>query len=463
MLFGFYNFIAQKTIKNSFMKSFNHASISLVIILLLCFGMANGQETKTVDWLDDFKGEIPAGNYTYKYEYTYFNKELCGINIKAVKIDKKGEERVNRNELYLSDVDENAIKFKVTGKFITVSLETKNSQKFFRYYEGDEFKSYASSVDIYTDQVDKARALVDAFKERLKDCSQQDKSWGSLNESLEWMAKSISTTTRGGTEYNQSFSYDGVKNHLAVFNRKFNDSKGNEVNEVYSFNLADVDPGKVNLVVSGKDLSIELDTKNNEKYIRISKNGDIQNYDNDFAIHVSSLEEARNMIQAFKYSIPLCNPVYKSFSDVNQALTYLKQNIREITSGGNNYTQLFDYESKPDGMATFISKRTDSKGVTIENKYQVYLNELEPKMKLSVSGKDVLLELNVKDKQKLIKTFKDGELQNYSGQIEVYSVDIESARELANAFNYAILNRDPGMLSWTDAAKASAWLASNIR
>ena len=444
------------------MKRNNHTLIFLSSFFLCFFPMLSGQEIETVGWLDDYKGEVIAGSNTYKYEYTYFNKELCGLDIKSIRIDKKGTESIDRNELYLSDIDEHTIGFKVSGKYITVSMETKNSQKFIRYYEDNEFKSYVSSIDIYTDQVDKARALINVIRENLEDCNQQNKSWGSLKESLGWMADNISSTTKGGTEYKQSFSYDDVKPHLAVLNREYNDSKGNEITEIYSFNLADVDPAKVNLNVSGTDLSIELNTRKDEKYIRIMKNGEIQNYDNDFEILVSSLEDARNIVQAFKYSIPLCKPVYRSYSDVNQALLFLKENIKEMVSGSYSYKQLLDYENKPDGIISFISERTDSKGTVVESKYQVYLNELESKVELSVSGENVLLELKVKDNQKLIKTFKDGELQNYSNEFEIFAGDIESGRELANAFNYAILNRDPGLHEWSDQGKASAWISSNV-
>lgn len=442
------------------MKSSNHVLFSLISLLVLSFSVVNGQEAPAIDWLKEYRGEIPVGSNTYWYEYSYFNKELCGISIKSVKMSKKGDESVSRNELYLSDIDENAITFKVTGKYITVNLETKNSQKFIRYFEDGEFDSYVSSVEIYTDQVDKARSLIDVMKGKLKECDRQEKTWGSLKAGLDWLKDNISTTTQSGTEYNQSFSYDEAKNYLVAFNRDYNDSKGIEIKEAYSVNLADVDPEGVSLNVSGTDLSIELNTKNN-KYIGISENGELQNYDNDFEIHVPSLEEARDIVQAFKYVIPQCKPEYKTFSDANQALLYLKENIREIASGSYIYTQSFEQENKPHGIVTYVSKRTDSKGAATESKYQLYLNEIQPEAALSVSGTNVVLELNAKDKQKLIRTFKDGELQNYSNQIEIYATNIESARELANAFNYAVINSDPGLLNWTDAAKASAWLSSN--
>lgn len=444
------------------MKSSNHVLFSLISLLVLSFGLLKGQEAPTIDWLKEYRGEVPVGNNTYWYEYSYFNKELCGISIKSVKISKKGDESVSRNELYLSDIDENAVTFKVTGKYITVNLETKNSQKFIRYFEDGEFDSYVSSVEIYTDQVDKARSLIDVFKEKLKECNRQEKSWGSLKAGLDWLADNISATTQDETEYNQSFSYDGARNYLVAFNRNYNDSKGNKINEVYSFNLADLDPDAVSLNVRGTDLSIELNTKDNDKYIGISENGDMQNYDNDFEILVPGLEEARDIVQAFRYVIPLSKPEYTTFPDASQASLYLKENIREITAGSYTYTQSFDQENTPHGIVTYTSKRTDSKGTTTESKYQLYLNELQPEAELSVSGTDVILELNVKDKQKLIRTFEDSELQNYSNQIEIYASDIESARELANAFNYAVINSDPGLLNWTDAAKASEWLSSNI-
>ncbi len=444
------------------MKSSNHVLFSLMSLLVFSFGLLYGQETPPIDWLKEYKGEIPVGNNTYWYEYSYFNKELCGISIKSVKISKKGDENISRNELYLSDIDENAVTFKVTGKYIIVKLETKNSQKFIRYFEDGEFDSYVSSVEIYTDQVDKARSLIDVLKEKLKECNRQEKSWSSLKAGLDWLTENISTTTKDGTEYNQSFLYDGAKNYLVTFNRNYNDSKGNKIKEVFSFNLVDVNPEGISLNVRGTDLSIELNTKNNDKYIGISENDEIQNYDNDFEIFVSSLEEARDIVQAFKYVISLSKPEYTTFSDVNQALLYLKENIREVTTGSYTYTQLFDQDNKPDGLVTYISKRTDSKGTTTESKYQLYLSEIQPEADLSVSGTDVKLELNVKDKQKLIRTFEDGELQNYSNQIEIYAANIESAREMANALNYAVTNSEPGLLNWTDAAGASAWLSSNI-
>lgn len=442
------------------MKRISKAIIPLAITFFLV-NLLSAQENMPVEWLNTYKGEVSTGTYTYMHDYTYFNKELCGINIKTFKVDKKGVESNSHVEIYLTDIDENSLKFKVTGKYLTVSMQTKNSQKFIKSFDNNVFKGYISSLDIYTDEVDKARDMVAVFKKHLADCKQQEKTWSSLKENVGWLASNISKTTKGSTEYNQSFTYDAAKNYLSVLTRKYNDAKGIEITEEHSFNLADINPDKISLGVSGKDLSVELKMKNDNKYVRTLKNGTLQNYSNSVDVLVPDLETARNIVQAFKYAGEQSKPVYKSFSDANQALNYLQENIKDITSGSNNYQQVLEYESKPDGIVTFISKNTDSKGVTTEEKYQLYLNELIPNVDLNISGKDILIKLNVKDKQKLIKTTKNGELQNYTGQVEIYTDNIEAARELSNAMNYAILNRDAGIQKWADTGKAAAWAISN--
>lgn len=444
------------------MKRVAKAIIPLTGFFLMVIFPASGQENETVGWLNDFKGEISTGNDTYKYNFAYFNKPLCGISVTSVKTDKKGNETSTRDEVYLSDIDQNTIRFKVTGKYITVTMDTRNGQKFIKNYAGDEFKGYVSSIDIYTDQVEKARNLTDILKEQLKSCARKEMSWNSLKEVLDWLSANIGETNNGGTSYLQKFSFDPAKNYLIDFARKYNDSKGNEVNDDYSFNLSDINQGEVNLEVSGKELSIKLNCKEGEKYIGVKTNGEIQNYDNDFEIYVPDLEDARDILQALKYAVSESKPVYKSYADVSQALSFVKDNVKEVSSGNYSFQQVFDYENKPAGLVTFTSKRTDSKGSVTEDKYQFYLNELDPRSNINVSGKEVSIELTVKDKNRFIKTFRNGELQNYSNAIKMLTDNIESARDLVNAFDYAITNGDPGILKWTETTGAENWLTASI-
>ncbi len=419
------------------------------------------QEKEPVEWLSGFNSEVPAGSYTYRYTFDYFNKANCGIMVTAVKTDKKGSETKTQMEFYLPDIDENTIQFKPVSKYITVSMITKGSQKFIKEMEDGNIKGYVSGVEIYVDEVDKARSMVDAFRSHLKECRLQEKSWGSMKESLDWLAKNISKSVKSGTEYEQSFGYDAGKNYLVTLVRKSNDSKGNAVEEDFRFNLADIDPSKMAMNVSGKDLWIKLETKSSDDFIQATKNNEPQNYDDELDIYIPDLETARDILQALKYAVPLANPEYKSWSGVSQALDYLKTNLKDVQAGSYQVSQNFDYGAAAGSPVTYISSHTDSKGTTTEEKYQFYLPDLDPKVSVDVSGKEVKLELVTKEKQKLIKIFKNGEQQNYDDDLTIFSDNIESARELANALNYAILNTEDGLIKWTEAARASDWLTAN--
>ena len=204
-----------------------------------------------------------------------------------------------------------------------------------------------------------------------------------------------------------------------------------------------------------------MKTRDDDKYFKVMKGDEIQNYDNDLEIYVPDLVAARNMVQALKYAIQQSKPEYRTYSDVNQELNFLKENIKSVTSGNSAYQQTIEFENKPDGMVTFGLSETDSKGVTTDEKYMVYLNELEPSASIKISGKDVTIEMNVKNKDKLVKVFKNAEQQNYTNQIEIYAIGIEPARELINALNYAIANRDAGIQKWTDVSKAATWASTN--
>ncbi len=444
------------------MKSITINILLLILIFFSAFFVSNAQNYLPVDWLNKYKNDVLAGSYTYTYDFKYFNKENCGIRVVTIKKNKKGDENENYTDFYLSDIDENTISFKVSGKYITVNMLTKGAQKFVREYEDNVLKSYGPKIEIYTDEVEKARSMVDAFKSHLNECKGHTKSWNSLKESMEWLSATISKTTHKNIEYEQVVRFDGLKNYLVTFERNFSDTKGYFVSDLYKANLADIDPNKIELYTSGADLSIKLSTKENKKYIENVKNGKKQNYNNDFEIYVPDLETARDIHQALKYAVSSSKPEYTSWTDVIEALTYLKNNITEIFLGNYQYEQVFEFEDKPDGMVYFTSKRTDSRGNMTLNKYSFYVNELNPTVSFNILGDDVKLELVVKDKNKFIKTFQDGELKNYSYEIDILVDNIESARELSNAFTYVITNKAAGLIEWNDVNKATDWITSNV-
>ena len=78
------------------------------------------------------------------------------------------------------------------------------------------------------------------------------------------------------------------------------DSKDVSTGYIYEFTMSDINPESVKLEISGKEMTVELETKAKQKLIKPYKNGEPQNFDYDFEIFTDDVVVARNIIGAIK-------------------------------------------------------------------------------------------------------------------------------------------------------------------
>ena len=80
------------------------------------------------------------------------------------------------------------------------------------------------------------------------------------------------------------------------------DSKGASTKEVSSFYLNNLN-SKVGLDVSTSIAYIDRETKNKNKYIKNSSEGNIQPYSSSLKIYVDDIDMARDLINALEHAI----------------------------------------------------------------------------------------------------------------------------------------------------------------
>jgi hypothetical protein len=67
----------------------------------------------------------------------------------------------------------------------------------------------------------------------------------------------------------------------------------------------------------------------------------------------------------------------------------------------------------------------------VEYIYEFNLSDLNPNsVEYDIKGKELSIVLNTNYNAKVIKTYEDGELQNYTNKINIYANDIDLARNL---------------------------------
>ncbi len=84
------------------------------------------------------------------------------------------------------------------------------------------------------------------------------------------------------------------------------DDKGKTTEEIYEFNLSDLNKLMVDLKISSKNVNIILMTKNKEKLIKYYKNGAQQSYISELTIIEDDIDTGQNLVDAFKAEIASC-------------------------------------------------------------------------------------------------------------------------------------------------------------
>ena len=433
----------------------------IIITGLLGFVLANKSylnAQEPISWLADYTGDIVISPNTYRYSFLSMDDNPCKINILEKKVDKKGSETVKAYNFYLSDIDPSSLKFKTSGSSVLVTMGINNSQKFITVMENDGIDGYIASVTLTMNDIEKARGFIDVMKDNITDCKSTQKGWNARHEAIDWLSKNIGTSSISGTTYEQQF-LAGEKDYLVQFKSK---TSGGE--STYDFNLSDINPQKISLVVSGKVLKIEVPALESKYYIRLMKAGDQFSYVRELAIYSDNIEQARSIVNALIYlAAETKKPERMVWSSYNDALTFVENNMGKVKSGSSMLEQSLTFENSPEGKVNVSVQKTDSKGVATNTSYIFYLNDCKPEVALETASGNISMNITTSDKNKYIRVYGGEEIQSHASSVELYANDLELLRELINAMEYAIKNSESGVKSFESVNAAASWLSSNVK
>jgi len=217
--------------------------------------------------------------------------------------------KVSKEEKYafsFRDLNPTVIEFKVNKNVMEVTLQTLTGQKLIKYWKDGQVQSYVDGVSIMVNDPEDARSTVFRLKKLIQLCIDQNKSVvpdGTMKVKLDWLTGAIGDVSVGDVTFNQSFTNpegDDIRFEVTSAGAKTSDQ------EVFEFNLCDIDPNLVNFSVTGKNLFVKLETKYKQKIIKSYKNGKTQNFTNEVLIRCNDIESARNLIDAVKGAAGKC-------------------------------------------------------------------------------------------------------------------------------------------------------------
>ena len=110
-----------------------------------------------------------------------------------------------------------------------------------------------------------------------------------------------------------------------------------------------------------------------------------------------------------------------------------------MKSEGKEIKQKIGLTNNDPCRVSFTVSNTDDKGKTTDEIYEFTLADMNKLMvDLKVSGKNVEVNIPCKNKEKLVKVYKNGVQQAWGTEAKIEANDVETAKNIVEAFKSAI-------------------------
>jgi hypothetical protein len=377
--------------------------------------------------------ELNVGTSKVSYELNYSTSTSDKIVLKTIDMDSKGVQTDEINQFYFIDLNP-IVEIEVTSKNVSLNLRTKEKTKYIKQISKEKTTGYASEAKLYLDNIELARDVMTALEYSVKSGTEGIIEFSTIEKAIDWLIKVPGDVNIDTKAFHQSIQIDRSSENQLDLNVITTDASGASVNERFEIYPEDISKENLKLKISGKKLFVPVSTGKN-KYIKAFKGDAQQNYSDEIEFLFEDILTAKNFIKAVAVIQEKSVVTDRSISNRNVALSYLTENIKAIMIDSKIIEQkITELESK-NCKFEYSTSETDSKGVAVTNNCEFILSDIDfSKSAIVIDSKQLKINLVTKEKQKLIKTTKNGEPGNFIYNVEIYAEDILQAKKILSAF-----------------------------
>ena len=390
--------------------------------------------TDRLDWLKEHIGNVDLIKKQISQELTE-NTDYPGAVILHKNIASGKKEKDINYSFNLAYLNPKQIDFYVSGDAFGLKIATKHGEKLIKVTENNEQKAYTNKFNIATKNVEEARDMQKVLTDIIPLAKQKLEAAlpkiTNLQKGYDILNGLIEKVTVNDQEYAQNMSGDCVVN----FEQTINGSK-KSYNDVYEFNLVDLNKNQIKPKTKAKVIVVELKTKSKQNYIKYTRDGEVKNYKSGIQIYVPGAEQAVIIQKVLQDMTGICqakfDPKKQKSLNFNAASQLLQDNLKNFNLGDTSYEQTVEFLE--DNTSLKYQNVITGKKSSKELLYEVNLSDLNPKsVKIKVSGKKINVEIDTNHMEKLVKYYKDGKIQSYQNKIQFPAPDIETARKIKRA------------------------------
>lgn len=384
--------------------------------------------------------EVSTGKETYVQELNFKEDAPYSLIFILRTTDKKGKSSIEEYLFNLGLFDQNLVRWSSNRDQMRLTLKAGN-QEVAEFLKDGEMKGYENEVVFYCPDVDNARAVEALFKEAIPIAEVLWKAAINLPQDLDglhdWTKEKIGTVDVDNKSYRQSWSVDESSNHQVIFTSE----ETGKPTQSYRFSLADLLSESIKANIKGKEVLIELGTRQKNSFVRVEEDGILTDYTDKLMIRANHPDEAQEIIFALNEMLPLArtqaDKAYTvDIADLQEGLNAVQSTVTSFNDG----TTLFEPTIKADCQTSLMVKTT-ANSKSEENTYHFHYSDLDPQsLEIEVKKTELNIFARADNRVNLIQHFELNEQQNYTNTLRIPAADIPSAKLLMAYMKYVIQN-----------------------
>ena len=407
---------------------------------------------------------VQSGSKTYEQQGSFQDPAL--IRYRVDEIDQKGNRTNYVYEFNLADIDPYAVREQTQKDLISVAVAVRNKQKLIKVYKNEEVQPYDYQVSIISSDIENARAISEILKKAIpaaeKVMAARLKLAG-YDAMVNWLVENVKEVSLGARSIRQSM-VKGEQPGSLIYTRVETDSKSS-TEEVYTFNLADINANTVGYKIAGNQFAITFEALQKAKYFGQRRNGEVRPFVNELTIATNGADEARDLRQVLSTALPLAVEKVKAgmpaVSSDKDGVSKIASLTTDITYGDKQTAQSFEGSC----LTTLTQVEKDPKG---SSKSALKFNWMDVNplaSKIEVAGEKIFVGLKFTDDEKLVMRTTDDKFGGYENSVKLYVPDIESARRLKFVIDQVAARCKASYKEpfGEDAATTAAYFRSNIK
>jgi hypothetical protein len=247
-----------------------------------------------------------VGTDVYKLNFSSISTEPLNVKYVVGKTDSKGVNDEMSYEFYPYLLDPASVKVSASGKYLSVQVTVKGKDSYVKVFKKEAQQAFDNGIEFMAFDARQAQDIAEAIKYISGSSKPKDKVWADKQAALKFITENTGEIKNEGNEIKQKIELTNNDPCKISLNVTRTDDKGKATEELYEFALSDMNKALTAIKVSGKNIEVSLACKNKEKLVKVYKNGEQQAWGTEVKLLTNDVETARNMAEALKSAITLC-------------------------------------------------------------------------------------------------------------------------------------------------------------